>query len=231
MPLKPLFIFFIFLFCFYQQTAAQTTASKKQMVSLLPAADTVPPSKNEPVTVSDSLSLKKKDSSSIPVKDSTVRNKHIPRKATLRSLILPGWGQAYNKEYWKIPIVYGALAIPGSLYFYNNKWYKKTKLAYELKINGDSSRFNEIDPKIRNLSPGSLQSYRNQFRQNRDYSILYFIILWGVNVADATVFAHLKDFDVNDDLSLQIKPTFEANKPGISLVFSFKNTPRKIKLP
>jgi hypothetical protein len=104
-------------------------------------------------------------------------------------------------------------------------------LAYELKINGDSSRFNEIDPKIRNLSPGSLQSYRNQFRQNRDYSILYFIILWGVNVADATVFAHLKDFDVNDDLSLQIKPTFEANKPGISLVFSFKNTPRKIKLP
>src|SRR6478672_211544 len=57
-------------------------------------------------------------------------SKHNPRTATLRSLILPGWGQAYNREYWKIPIVYGALAIPVSLYIYNNNYYQMTKFAY-----------------------------------------------------------------------------------------------------
>ncbi len=64
--------------------------------------------------------------------------------------------------------------------------------------------------------------YRNEFRKNRDYSILYFLIAWGLNVADATVFAHLKDFDVSDDLSLQVKPTYNpvAKTPGISIVIT-----------
>src|SRR5215510_5721967 len=56
----------------------------------------------------------------IVAKDAIVKNKHIPAKATRRSAIIPGWGQAYNKEYWKIPIVYGALAVPASLFVYNN---------------------------------------------------------------------------------------------------------------
>ncbi len=57
--------------------------------------------------------------------------KHDPRKATFRSPLCPGWGQAYNHEYWKIPVVYGALSIPVSLYIYNNNYYKMTKFAYQ----------------------------------------------------------------------------------------------------
>src|SRR6476659_8505687 len=74
---------------------------------------------------------------SVQIKPDSVKTKptHDPHKATLRSAIIPGWGQAYNREYWKIPIVYGALAIPVSLYFYNNKWYKKTKFAYDALYN------------------------------------------------------------------------------------------------
>src|SRR5262249_54778254 len=75
----------------------------------------------------------KKDSvtTALAKKDSTLKVKHSPQKATRHSAIIPGWGQAYNKQYWKIPIVYGALAVPASLFIYNNKWYQKTKDAYE----------------------------------------------------------------------------------------------------
>ena len=159
--------------------------------------------------------------------------KHIPRKATIRSAIIPGWGQAYNREYWKIPIVYGALAIPVATYLYNNKWYKKTKFAYEAKFKAsinpnDTADLALIDPQIASLSIGSLQSYRSIFRRDRDFSVLWFLILWGVNVVDATVFAHLKEFDVSDNLSLQVNPTLTPNTKGISLSLGFKKPEKKI---
>ena len=167
--------------------------------------------------------------------DTVVKLKFRPQVATRRSAILPGWGQATNKEYWKIPLVYGVLAIPGALYFYNDSWYNKTKYAYEAKFKAqaptlDSSGLAGIDPQLKNLGLASLQSYRNTFRRDRDYSILYFILAWGLQVADATVFAHLKQFDVSDDLSLQVKPQFNPNTrtPGLGLVFNFKEPSKKI---
>jgi len=183
------------------------------------------------------------------IKDTTVtkdakkiKPKHDPRIATRRSLILPGWGQAYNREYWKIPIVYGALAIPTATFIYNNKWYKKTKFAYEAKYtasqpgatHADSAQLDKIDPQLQGLSVGSLQSYRNIFRRDRDYSVLWFLILWGLNVADATVFGHLKDFDVSDNLSMNVQPHINPlnNSRGISLAFSFKKpTQRQLSPP
>jgi hypothetical protein len=176
----------------------------------------------------------KKDSSLVK-SDTIVKLNFRPQVATRRSAILPGWGQATNKEYWKIPLVYGVLAIPGALYFYNDSWYNKTKYAYEAKFKAqaptlDSSGLSGIDPQLKNLGLASLQSYRNTFRRDRDYSILYFILAWGLQVADATVFAHLKQFDVSDDLSLQVKPQFNPNTrtPGLGLVFNFKEPSKKI---
>lgn len=156
---------------------------------------------------------------------------HVPRKATLRSAIIPGWGQAYNREYWKIPIVYGALAIPTITYIYNDKWYKKTRDAYNIVINQDTAHFGDIDPKLQSLigNPTSLQFYRNQFRKDRDYSTLWFFIVWGLNVVDATVFAHLKHFDVSDNLSMDIQPKFDPRlkTTGLGLVFNFKYAPTR----
>lgn len=176
----------------------------------------------------------KKDSTLVK-SDTVVKLKFRPQVATRRAAILPGWGQATNKEYWKIPLVYGVLAIPGALYFYNDSWYNKTKYAYEAKFKAqaptlDSSGLAGIDPQLKNLGLASLQSYRNTFRRDRDYSILYFILAWGLQVADATVFAHLKQFDVSDDLSLQVKPQFNPNSrtPGLGLVFNFKEPSKKI---
>ena len=209
---KLIFLFFgCILFC-----CTDLSAQKK---------DTSAP-KNSAVTKKDSTLVKS---------DTIVKLKFRPQVATRRAAILPGWGQATNKEYWKIPLVYGVLAIPTALYFYNDSWYSKTKYAYEAKFKAqaptlDSSGLAGIDPQLKNLGIASLQSYRNTFRRDRDYSILYFILAWGLQVADATVFAHLKQFDVSDDLSLQVKPQFNPNTrtPGLGLVLNFKEPSKKI---
>ena len=184
----------------------------------------------------------------VPKKDTVTvakpKLKHDPRIATRRSLIFPGLGQIYNKEYWKLPIVYGVIAIPTITFFYNNTWYKRTKFAYETKFAfnsifdtsrvaptfTDSAGLREIYPQLKNLSAGSLQGYRNQFRRDRDYSVLWFVIAWGLNVADATVFGHLKEFDVSDNLSMQVKPHINplTKNNEVKLVFNFKKPSHKI---
>ncbi len=162
--------------------------------------------------------------------DSTINYvKHSPRKATNRSAILPGLGQAYNKQYWKLPLVYGVLSVPVVTYVYNNDLYAKTKFAYEARImeaNGDNTNVSKIDPSLTNLSAGSLQSYRNIFRKNRDYSIMWFVIAWGINVVDASVSGHLKEFDVSNNLSLKMAPMRPDSyqQTGVSLQFNWKYT-------
>src|ERR1041385_4250731 len=167
-----------------------------------------------------------KDSASVALakKDSVSKVQHDPRKATRRSAIIPGWGQAYNRQYWKIPIVYGALAVPASLFIYNNTWYQRTKDAYDILINGGDT--SQIHDQLKGLSAESMQYYRNTFRKNRDYSALFFLLVWGLNVADATVYAHLKDYDIGNDLSLHIEPNYNGKTSSLSLVLNFK-TPRK----
>jgi hypothetical protein len=167
------------------------------------------------------------------VKKDNTPKKHDPRVATRRSLILPGWGQAYNREYWKIPIVYGIIAIPTTLFFYNNHYYKKTKFAFEARFKeqqGDSTDVPAIDPELAGLSISSLQNYRNAFRRDRDYSILWFLAAWALQVADATVFGHLKNFDVSNDLSMQLSPSFNpyTKTPALSLTLNLSNSKRKV---
>jgi hypothetical protein len=157
---------------------------------------------------------------------------HIPSRATRRSAMIPGWGQAYNKQYWKIPLVYGVLAIPAYTYVYNTDWYEKMKFAYEAKFkesNGDASDIPKMDQRLTKLSLGTLQSYRNIFRRDRDYSIMYFILAWGVNIVDATVSGHLKEFDINNNLSFKLVPYVQPyqQQSGLSLQFNFKGSSTK----
>lgn len=152
-------------------------------------------------------------------------------KAALRSAILPGLGQAYNKKYWKIPIVYAALAIPTYTFFDNKTWYDKCRYAYGIKYYNDTSTVtnlptDDIDPRLKPLSTESTRLYRNEFRKNMDYSVLAFLILWGLQVADAAVDAHLRSFNVTDDLSLRIKPYYQpaGRATGVSFVFDIGKT-------
>jgi hypothetical protein len=159
---------------------------------------------------------------------------HSPRKATMRSLIIPGWGQIYNKKYWKVPIVYGAIGFPAYLFTYNRKWYNKTKYALSIVANNRytgqaaADSLAKVDKQLAFLveqrALGSLVTYRNEFRRDMDYAILFTILMWGLNVVDATVDGHLKGFDVSDELSLKVRPTLMPNTltPALSLVVNFK---------
>lgn len=146
--------------------------------------------------------------------------KFDPRIATRRSAMIPGWGQIYNKKYWKLPLVYGGLGITAGVFQYNVKNYKLLRLAYLYKTDTIAANDALIDPRFKNLSANALRSYRTAFRQNVDYTVLFFIAFWGLNVVDATVDGHLKAFDVNDNLSLQLKQGYSpmANTTGLSLV-------------
>lgn len=167
----------------------------------------------------------KKDSIAVNKKPTSIKltTPHNPKTATLRSLAIPGWGQVYNKEYWKLPIVYGALGTAAGFYIYNNTWYKRTRDAYNIRANNDTAHFPDIHPRLEPLPASSLVVYRNSFRRDRDYSALWFFLLWGLNILDATVFAHLKAFDVSSDLSLNVQPVIKTNgNAGLSLVLGYK---------
>jgi hypothetical protein len=154
----------------------------------------------------------------------TTAKKNNPKMATFRSAVLPGWGQAYNKKYWKIPIIYGALGTTAFIFTYNLKTYKLLRRAVALRSDTIPTNDIEVDPQFRNLSTETIRSFRSSFRQNVDYSVLFFILFWGLNVVDATVDAHLKSFDVSDNISLRIKPKYNPGTkiPGLSFVFAFK---------
>ncbi len=155
-----------------------------------------------------------------------------PRVAAIRSAILPGLGQIYNKKYWKLPIVYGALGVSGGIFLYNLKNYKDTRFAYKAKYNAslptathaDTVALGQIKSPLERYSLETLRYYRDSFRKDIDLSILAFILLWGLNVVDATVDAHLKAFDVSPDLSFYIKPGHSqmAGTNGISLILAMR---------
>jgi len=135
--------------------------------------------------------------------DTSNKQRSVASKAALRSAILPGLGQIYNKKYWKVPIVYGIIAIPVSLYSYNRKWYNLTRKAYTIRSTKDTANFGKIAPELVPLSSEALRLYRNDFRKNMDFSILGILLAWGLNVVDATVDGHLRGFDISDEVSLR----------------------------
>lgn len=138
-------------------------------------------------------------SDAIVAKD-TVKTKEInplaPSKAAFYSAILPGLGQAYNKKYWKIPIVYGAIGT--SLYFYisNNKKYHKYRDAYKQRLAGEKDEFGYLDD-------NRLIQAQRFYQRNRDLSLLISVGLYVLNIVDANVDAHLLQFNVSDKLSFQ----------------------------
>ena len=157
---------------------------------------------------------------------STKDTGYKPRTAIIRSAILPGWGQITNKKYWKLPLVYGALGTTTYLFFRNIKQFNASRNAYNLAIDGDPTNDDLIPQPYYSVKsqPDRIKNFRNEVRQNADYCALLFIFFWGLNVVDAAVDAHLKMFDVSDNLSLQLNPGYSplANTNGISLILRIK---------
>ena len=140
-----------------------------------------------------------------------------PAKAAFYSAILPGLGLAYNKKYWKIPLVYGAIGT--SLYFYldNNKKYHDYREAYKRRLEGYN------DDKYKFLDDSRLIAGQKFYQRNRDLSLLFVVGFYALNIIDANVDAALIQFNVNERLSLrpEIYPDAVTFKPNVGLTFNY----------
>jgi hypothetical protein len=146
-----------------------------------------------------------------------------PRKVMLQSVIIPGRGQITNGQIWKVPVIYGLLAGVAGYTVFANQRYQGYKAAYynSFEANTDQ-RFGPTPGFIPDGQPAEIYRLnRNQFRNNRDLSLIVFVLVYGLNVADAYIFAQLRDFDVSDDLSagFVVKPEYLAGRAHPNLTF------------
>jgi len=159
------------------------------------------------VVIEDTLAIKTK-----------TFNPLAPSKAAFYSAILPGMGQIYNRSYWKVPIVWGAIG--GSIYMYtwNNDNYKSFRTAFKRRqagftddqyydINGDNEAGAEPD-----LDTDDLEYQQERFQSDRDLWLVAAIGLYALNIVDANVDAHLKQFNIDDDLSIDFEPFLDFNQ-------------------
>lgn len=182
------------------------------------------------------FSQKEKDSTSIGLdKDLVQINQSIvettpidplrPSKAAFYSAILPGLGQAYNKKYWKIPIVWGAIGTGVYFYVRNDKQFDRFRDAYKRRLAGFTDDEFYGDGTTPQISDDGLIRAQEQFRRNKEVSLLITIGLYALNIIDANVDAHLLQFNVDENLSL--RPHYQYNEMenssdlGVTVNFKF----------
>lgn len=164
---------------------------------------------------------------------------HSPHKATFYSAILPGLGQAYNEKYWKIPILYAGIGAMGYAIHFNSTNYIKYKNAYRdflIRDPGNKSYEEVIPPTLTTEQvegqyadwfSQALENKREYYRRYRDLSYIGMAAIYILNMIDATVDAHFYNFDVSDDLSMDIRPSVIEQDPvtgsklGIQLSLNF----------
>ncbi len=205
-----LLLFLIIFAVSFHQTKAQVDSS-----NVIMTADTI-------AVLSDSVFLSTETVIVSKIKNNSKRKN--PKKAVLFSL-LPGAGQAYNEQYWKIPIFYGAFGYAVYKINSNNKQYKRY-------LNGLIEKQNNVPQNELRYFPDNpdeekLKRGRDKFRRKRDLAGILFLAVYSFNLIDASVYAHLSDFDVSEDLTLNIKPEIlpifaSENKNTIGLTISLK---------
>ena len=140
------------------------------------------------------------------------------KKATTLSTIFPGAGQIFNKSYWRVPIVWGGIASTIYTIDWNNRGYQRFKTAYSLVIDYEKLSPDERLEKYPNGAPDEfrgaysstfLKNLKDSYRRNRDLCIILTAGVYLLNILDAHVDAHLQDYDISDDLSMNIEPYFD----------------------
>ena len=154
-----------------------------------------------------------------------------PSKAAFYSAILPGLGQAYNKKYWKIPIVVGAIATGIVVHDFNNKQYNRYRDAFKRRLAGfTDDEFYGVDANGNPantpiISDDALIRAQRQFRRNRDIATLITIGIYVLNIIDANVDAHLLQFNVDENFVMrpyfQYNPMEDSSDLGVTVNFKF----------
>lgn len=144
-----------------------------------------------------------------------------PQRAAMYSAMVPGLGQIYNKKYWKLPLLYGGAAGLGYYYYINNESFEIFNTAYIQKKNNISEE-NWTNPEYFEVSQSQLERLSEKYRKQREQSMLYIILLYAGNVIDATVDAHLSDFNINESIDISFVPMQTQNNLtfGLNVQFS-----------
>lgn len=175
----------------------------------------------------DSLVVKQDEKALVITDTISVKEEYnplAPAKAAFYSAVLPGLGQVYNKKYWKIPIIYAGMATGIFFYIKNDKDYTQFRNAYKRRLAGftdDEFYGNGATPVISNKR---LIDAQKSAQKNKDYSVIATLIVYMLNIVDANVDAHLKQFNISEDLS--VKPNFDLNpftaQPNYNVSLTYK---------
>ena len=190
---------------------------------------------NAPDRELDSLTTNLRDQGMILPDSSIAKRRPInplaPSKAAFYSAVLPGLGQIYNKRYWKVPLVYAVLGTGVYAYLYNDDLYDRFRTAFKRRQAGFADdefwdAFNPDDgiiPSVPDLSTEALEDGQERYQRDRDLSLLVTILMYALNIVDANVDAHLKQFNIDDDLSLDMRPYLDldpiSNNPSYGMAF------------
>jgi hypothetical protein len=141
-----------------------------------------------------------------------------PKKAGLYAALVPGLGQVYNRQYWKLPIVYGGLAVAGYLVVFNSNEYNTYRKAYIGRINNPYP----TDEYVGVYNTDQLKQIQDDYNRSLNMSVLFASVGYLVQVLDAITAAHLRNFDISRDISMQMRPVVTPLGGGIGLVMNFK---------
>ena len=171
-----------------------------------------------------------KDSVNIVVKENKIISNNTynplsPSKAAFYSAVFPGGGQAYNKKYWKVPLAWAAVGIPTYFYLNNNSEYKRYREAYKLRKRGLEDEFT-LEDGTELISLAGLERAQKTLRGNRDLSLLVVLLGYALQIVEASVNAHLLQFDASDNITINPKIisnpiNIEAPSVGFSFKYSF----------
>ena len=148
-----------------------------------------------------------------------------PARSAFYSAVLPGLGQAYNRKYWKIPIVYGAIGTALYFYFDNDKIYDRYRYAYKRRLAGFTDDEFYGPNEVPFISQDALIRAQRALKRNKEVSMLITVGMYVLNIIDANVDAHLMQYNIDDNLSFQ--PFFDFNNPdynynlGLELYLNF----------
>lgn len=158
-----------------------------------------------------------------PVKDSIrIRKKFQPdaKRAGLYAALIPGMGQLYNRQYWKMPIVYAVMGVPLYFAIKRNDEYNRYRSAYISRLTKGNSSTDEFQGI---LTETAIKQYQDEAKQSRDMMIVYTVIGYTAQILEAISGAHLKNFDISKDLSMQVSPLVLPHQTiGFGLVMNFK---------
>ncbi|WP_036153447.1 DUF5683 domain-containing protein [Maribacter forsetii] len=169
------------------------------------------------VVIKDSVSFKKAKKEFNPL---------APSKAAFYSAVIPGLGQIYNKRYWKAPIVWGAIGGSAYMYAWNNNQYQRFRTAFIRRQAGFTDDEFNGEGTLPLFGDDDLESQQERFQSDRDLWLVATIALYALNIVDANVDAHLKQFNIDDDLSLDFEPYFDynqvTNSPNYGMALTIK---------